>query len=466
MNETVADDKKIAADFYNKAIANGNVEATLYSVEVALKSLDENVRKDAVRMLKQLALTGNPSACIRYAAFILDEYKSSGKKSRLNFAFELLRKVEDQPSIDSFKCYLYMAQCCKLGLGVKQDEQNAEDYFQKVILSAPIHEFYDNAGACAEAFLELKSLNREVVEAVLPLVPVDGRVAMQIIIHCPFMRDEQCRKIFLDVAKFLLETEGVDEQLKMLAYWRLFGYYSEVEKDDDKALVYLMRAANMKCPEAMTWLSEAYREGQYGLNKDMYQTYQLKKGVTLLDNIKEDANYPGYLFDLGDFLYECVDKYEWADKKIMLESFKKAAELGDEEAKLRLVRMTLSGECKGFYTKKDAKQLVMEFLDKDSGELEDRAGLMFDLAHIYSDKSFGENYESAIEILDDALILSDNDSEILDYKGELLMKLGKEDEIADVWDELVSLYPDYVKTSESNFCKTMKEKHSIIEKTY
>lgn len=227
-----------------------------------------------------------------------------------------------------------MAQCCKLGLGVKQDEQDAEDYFQKVILSAPIHEFYDNAGACAEAFLELKSLNREVVEAVLPLVPVDGRVAMQIIIHCPFMRDEQCRKIFLDVAKFLLETEGVDEQLKMLAYWRLFGYYSEVEKDDDKALVYLMRAANMKCPEAMTWLSEAYREGQYGLNKDMYQSYQLKKGVTLLDNIKEDANYPGYLFDLGDFLYECVDKYEWADKKIMLESFKKAAELGDEEAKL------------------------------------------------------------------------------------------------------------------------------------
>lgn len=183
-------------------------------------------------------------------------------------------------------------------------------------------------------------------------------------------------------------------------------------------------------------------------------------------NIKEDANYPGYLFDLGDFLYECVDKYEWADKKIMLESFKKAAELGDEEAKLRLVRMTLSGECKGVYTKKEAKQVVMDFLEKDSGELEDRAGLMFDLAHIYSDKSFGENYESAIEILDDALILSDNDSEILDYKGELLMKLGKEDEIADVWDELLSLYPDYVKTSESNFCKTMKEKHSIIKKTY
>ena len=103
LNETVADDKKSAADFYNKAIANGNAEATLYSVEVALKSIDENVRKDAVRMLKQLALTGNPSACIRYAAFILDEYKSSGKKSRLNFAFELLRKVEDEPSIDSFK---------------------------------------------------------------------------------------------------------------------------------------------------------------------------------------------------------------------------------------------------------------------------------------------------------------------------------------------------------------------------
>ncbi|MEE0084663.1 MAG: hypothetical protein UE068_10615, partial [Paludibacteraceae bacterium] len=212
------------------------------------------------------------------------------------------------------------------------------------------------------------------------------------------------------------------------------------------------------CPEAMTWLSEAYREGQYGLNKDMYQSYQLKKGVTLLDNIKEDANYSGYLFDLGDFLYECVGKYEWADEKTMMESFKKAAELGDEEAKLRLVRMTLSGECKGVYTKKDAKQVVMEFLDKDSGELEDRAGLMFDLAHIYSDKSFGENFESAIEILDDALILSDNDSEILDYKGELLMKLGKEDEIADVWDELLSLYPDYVKESDSPFCKAMKEK--------
>ncbi|MBR6597581.1 MAG: sel1 repeat family protein [Paludibacteraceae bacterium] len=466
LNETVADDKKSAADFYNKAIANGNIEATLYSVDVALKSIEDDVRKNAVKMLKHLALTGNPSACIRYAAFILDEYKSSGNKSRLNFAFELLRKVEDEPSIDSFKCYLYMAHCCKHGLGVKQNEQDAEDYYQKVILAAPIHEFYDNAGACAEAFLELKSLNREVVEAVLPLVPVDGRVAMQIIIHCPFMRDEKCRQIFLDVSKFLLETDGVDEQLKMLAYWRLFGYYSEVEKDDDKALVYLMRAANMKCPEAMMWLSEAYREGQYGLNKDMYQTYQLKKGITLLDNMKEDANYPGYLFDLGDFLYECVGKYEWADEKTMLESFKKAAELGDDEAKLRLVRMTLSGECKGVYTKKDAKQVVMDFLEKDSGELEDRAGLMLDLAHIYSDKSFGENYESAIEILDDALILSDNDSEILDYKGELLMNLGKEDEIADVWDELVSLYPDYVKASESLFCKTMKEKYSIIEKTY
>ena len=46
------------------------------------------------------------------------------------------------------------------------------------------------------------------------------------------------------------------------------------------------------------------------------------------------------------------------------------------------------------------------------------------------------------------------------------MNLGKEDEIADVWDELVSLYPDYVKASESLFCKTMREKYSVIEKTY
>ena len=38
------------------------------------------------------------------------------------------------------------------------------------------------------------------------------------------------------------------------------------------------------------------------------------------------------------------------------------------------------------------------------------------------------------------------------------MKLGKEDEIADVWDELFSLYPDYVKESDSPFCKAMKEK--------
>ncbi len=458
LNETVADDKKAAADFYNKAIQNGNVEATLYSVEVALKSPDENVRMDAVKMLKRLALTGNPSACIRYAVYILDEYKASGNKSRLNFAFELLRKVEDVPSIDSFKCYLYMAHCCKLGWGVKQSDQDAEDYYQKAILAAPIHEFYDNAGACAEAFLELKTLNREVVEAVLPLVPVDVRVAMQIIYHCAFMRDETCRKIFLDVANFLLESDGVEEQLKMFAYWSLYGYYSEVDVDDDKALVYLMRAANMKCPDAMIELSEAYRNGDYGLNVDMYQAYQLKKGVTLIDSIKEDANYPTCLFDLGDFLYGCVGKYEWADQKTMMESFKKAAELGDDEAKLRLVRMTLSGECKGIYTKKDAKQVVMEFLEKDSGELDDRVGLMLDLAHIYSDKSFGENYAAAIEILDDALILSDNDSEILDYKGELLMNLGKEDEIMEVWDELVSLYPNYVKESESLFCKTMKEK--------
>lgn len=461
LNETVADDNKAAADFFNKAIQNGNVDATLYSVEAALKSPEENVREDAVKMLRRLALTGNASACIRYASFILDEYKASGNKSRLNFAFELLRKVEDEPSIDSFKCYLYMAYCCKLGLGVKQSDQDAEDYYQKVILTAPIHEFYDNAGACAEAFLELKSLNREVVEAILPLVPVDGRVAMQILIHCAFMRDETCRKIFLDVAQFLLETEGVDEQLKMLAYWRLFCYYSEVEKDDDKALLNLMRAANMKCPDAMAWLSEAYRDGDYGLNEDLYQAYQLKKGVTLLDCVKNDPNYPSYLFDLGDFLYECVGKYEWADQKTMMESFKKAAELGDDEAKLRLVRMTLSGECKGVYTKKDAKQVVMEFLEKDSGELDDRVGLMLDLAHIYSDKSFGENYDAAIEILDDALILSDNDSEILDYKGELLMNLGKEVEIMEVWDELVSLYPEYVKESESSFCKTMKEKFAV-----
>lgn len=459
LNETIADDKKEAAGFYNKAIANGNVEATLCSVEVALKSPEENVRMDAVKMLKRLALTGNPSACIRYAAYILDEYKASGNKSRLNFAFELLRKVEDEPSIDSFKCYYFMAHCCKLGLGVKQDEQDAEDYFQKVILSAPIHEFYDNAGACAEAFLELKSLNREIVEAILPLVPIDGRVAMQILIHCPFMRDEKCRQFFLDVAKFILETEGVDEQLKMLAYWRLFGYYSEVEKDDDKALVNLMRAANMKCPDAMIWLSEAYKEGLYGLSEDMYQSFQLKKGVTLLESMKEDVNYPNYLFDLGDFIYGNVGKYEWADEKTMMDAFKKAAELGDDEAKLRLVRMTLSGECKGVYTKKDAKQVVMEFLEKDSGELDDRVGLMLDLAHIYSDKSFGENYDAAIEILDDALILSDNDSEILDYKGELLMTLGKEDEMTEVWDELVSLYSEYVKESESAFCKAMKEKY-------
>lgn len=460
LNETVADDNKSAADFYNKAIANGNVEATLCSVEVALKSTDDNVRNDAVRMLKRLALTGNPSACIRYAAYILDEYKASGNKSRLNFAFELLRKVEDIPSIDSFKCYYFMAQCCKLGWGVKQSEQDAEDYFQKVILAAPIHQFYDNVGACAEAFLELKSLSREVVEAVLPLVQIDGRVAMQILIHCPFMRDEKCRQIFLDVAQFLLDADGIDEQLKMLAYWRLFAYYSEIEHDDDKALVNLMRAANMKCPDAMIWLSEAYRDGEYGLNVDLYQAYQLKKGVTLLDSVKEDANYHNYLFDLGDFLYSHVGKSEWADKKVMMESFKKAAELGDDEAKLRLVRMTLSGECKGIYTKKDAKQVVMEFLEKDSGELEDRVGLMLDLAHIYSDKSFGENYDAAIEILDDALILSDNDSEILDFKGELLMNLGKEEEYAEVWDELISLYPDYVKESESSFCKTMKEKVS------
>ncbi len=458
LNETVAEDKKVAADFYNKAIANGNVEATLCSVEVALKSPEENVRMDAVKMLRRLALTGNSSACIRYAAYILDEYKASGNKSRLNFAFELLRKVEDEPSIDSFKCYYFMANCCKFGLGVKQSDQDAEDYFQKAILAAPIHEFYDNAAICAESFLELKSINREVVETVLPLVPIDGRVAMQILIHCAFMRDETCRKIFLDVAQFLLETEGVDEQLKMLAYWRLFCYYSEVEKDDDKALVNLMRAANMKCPDAMVWLSEAYREGNYGLNEDLYQAYQLKKGVALLDCVKTDANYPNFLFDLGDFIYENLGKHVWADQKVMMESFKKAAELGDDEAKLRLVRMTLSGECKGFYTKKEAKQVVMEFLEKDSGELDDRAGLMFDLAHIYADKSFGENYEAAIEILDDVLILSDNDSEILDYKGELLMALGKEDEIAEVWDELISLYPDYVKESESVFCKAMKEK--------
>lgn len=460
LNETVADDKKAAADFYNKAIQNGNIEATLYSVEVALKSPDENVRMDAVKMLKRLALTGNPSACIRYAAYILDEYKASGNKSRLNFAFELLRKVEDEPSIDSFKCYLYMAYCCKLGLGVRQSDQDAEDYYQKVILAAPIHAFYDNAGACAEAFLELKSLNRECVEAVLPLVPVDGRVAMQIVCHCAYMRDDKCRQIFLDVANFLLDADGIDDQLKMFTYWSLFGYYSEVEKDDDKALVNLMRAANMKCPDAMIELSEAYRNGDYGLNEDMYQAYQLKKGVTLLDSIKEDANYSTCLFDLGDFLYECIDKYEWADQKTMMDAFKKAAELGDDEAKLRLVRMTLSGECKGVYTKKDAKQVVMEFLEKDSGELDDRVGLMLDLAHIYSDKSFGENYDAAIEILDDALILSDNDSEILDYKGELLLKLGKESESEEVWDELVSLYPEYVKESVSPFCTEMKVKYS------
>ncbi len=462
LNETVAEDKNTASEFYNKAIANGNVEATLYSVEVALKSPEEIVRQNAVRMLKRLALTGNPSACIRYAIYILEEYKASGNKSRLNFAFELFRKVEDEPSIDSFKCYLYMAHCCKLGLGVKQNDQDAEDYYQKVILAAPIHNFYDNAGACAEAFLELKSINSEVVKAILPLVPIDQRVAMQIVLHCAFTRDEECRKIFLDVAQFLLEAEGVDEQLKMLAYWRLFGYYSEVEKDDDKALVNLMRAANMKCPEAMMWLSEAYSDGRYGLNVDMYQAYQLKKGITFLDSVKEDVNYPGYLFDLGDFIYEALGKYEWADEKLMMESFKKAAELGDDEAKLRLVRMTLSGECKGIYTKKDAKQVVMEFLEKDSGDLEDRAGLMFDLAHIYSAKSFGENYEAAIEILDDALILSDNDSEILDYKGELLMNLGKESEISEVWDELISLYPEYVKESDSPFCKAMKEKFSAM----
>ncbi len=458
LNETVADDKQAAVDFYNKAIANGNVEATLYSVEVALKSLDENARMDAVKMLKRLALTGNPSACIRYAAYILDEYKASGNKSRLNFAFELLRKVEDISSIDSFKCYLYMAYCCKLGLGVKQSDIDAEDYYQKVILAAPVHEFYDNAGACAEAFLELKSLNKDLVEAILPLVPVDARVAMQILIHCASMRDETCRKIFLDVAQFILETEGVDDQLKMLAHWRLFGYYSEIDEDDDKALVHLTRAANMKCPEAMAWLSEAYRDGDYGLNEDLYQAYQLKKGLTLLDSVKQDSDYSSYLFDLGDFIYENIGKYEWADQKTMMESFKRAAELGDDEAKLRLVRMTLAGECKGVYTKKDAKQVVMEFLEKDSGELDDRVGLMLDLAHIYADKSFGENYDAAIEILDDALILSDNDSEILDYKGELLMNLGKEEEMAEVWDELISLYPDYAKDSESMFCKAMKEK--------
>lgn len=461
--ELVANDEEKATEFYEHSVKNGCVYAIVrVSESMVLDGESDEEKAHGLRTIKKYALSGYPMALVKYAELLFDKAETKAEK---NYVFELLRianSYENQEDrfIDEHILYYLLGRCYEEGFGTPKNTKFAIAAYRLSLNCYQANEFYDNIDTIldiAERMIASDTAGNLVFQSLKQVSELGYLDAvMKVIDTYNETQNKNAAEVLEDVARVALSYRELSEVEKGKVYLALANYY--MNKDHDKALSNLFKASSQKNPEAIRMMSFCLANGGFGLGQDEDQAFKMCSQLVAMEGVKESTLIDAYRL-LAELIFKNIGKYEWASEEAMIDCYKKSMELGDVGSLTTLALLTFEGKVNTGITKDEAKKMIDELLESSNEGVND-ASVMFNLAKIYSYEEMGADSDKVIDTLDDALIISYDDAPILEYKGTLLLKLGREEDALDVWAEMTELYAEYVESvkEESEFVKAMQDK--------
>lgn len=347
-------------------------------------------------------------------------------------------QIQEFPNIPGHLELLQEAQfevglCYAQGNGVAKDEKEALEWFTKASQLGNINAEY----ALGYAYMNGLGTKQDYQQAIkhYNIAANNGNIQSQFFLALLYHDGEGTKRNPNVAFNWMKKAadQGFIDAMNYVGIYYLTG--DGTEKNSQKAYKYISDAANRNSDYASWILAKMYYNGD-GVEKD--STLSIKWGTKAAELGNHEAEvFLGQLYEYGGGGYS-------QNNNKAIEWYTKAAEQNYPPAQTQLGWL--------YYKLKNYKDAYAWFTK--ATEVNYPEGYN-GLAYCYFDgKGVSKDTDKALELINQAITLSNNEPRYLDTKGEFLYKIGQTDKAQDIYNKIQKEYPQYYtadKTTLYNF---------------